>query len=106
MSRYMFIARYDSSGARGVVSKGGTARAAAVEQAASQLGGRMETFDFAFGEDDVYTLCELPDNKAAAAFALAVNSAGLAHVRTVVLLSAADVDAATEQDVHYVPPGG
>ena len=62
MSRYMFIARYDSAGVKGVVSKGGTARASVIKKVAADLGGRMETFDFAFGEDDVYTLCELPDN--------------------------------------------
>ena len=105
MSRYMFIARYDSAGVKGVVSKGGTARAAVIEKLAADLGGRMETFDFAFGEDDVYTLCELPDNRAAAAVALAVNSTGLAHVRTVVLMSPEDVDAATKQKVNYTPPG-
>ena len=105
MSRYMFIARYESAGARGIMAKGGSIRATVVEQAAAELGGRMETFDFAFGEDDVFTLCELPDNKAAAALALAVNAAGLAHVRTVVLMSPAEIDAATKQHVSYVPPG-
>lgn len=58
MSRYMFIARYESTGVKGVVSKGGTARASVIEKVAAGLGGHMETFDFAFGEDDVYTLCE------------------------------------------------
>jgi uncharacterized protein with GYD domain len=105
MSRYMFIARYDSAGIKGVMSKGGTARAAVIEKLAADLGGRMETFDFAFGEDDVYTLVELPDNKAAAAVALAVNATGLAHVRTVVLMSPEDVDAAIKQNVSYTPPG-
>jgi uncharacterized protein with GYD domain len=101
----MFIARYDSAGVKGVVSKGGSARAAVIEKLAADLGGRMESFDFAFGEDDVFTLVELPDNKAAAAVALAVNSTGLAHVRTVVLMSPEEVDAATRQDVSYTPPG-
>jgi uncharacterized protein with GYD domain len=105
MNRYMFIARYASTGAQGVVSKGGRARATAIEKAVADLGGHMETFDFAFGEDDVFTLCELPDNKAAAAIALAVNSAGLAHVRTVVLMSPEDIDAATKQSVTYAAPG-
>lgn len=36
---------------------------------------------------------------------MAVNSTGLAHVRTVVLMSPADIDAATQQDVSYTPPG-
>ena len=105
MSRYMFIARYDSAGVQGVVSKGGSARAAVIEQAAKAAGGQMLSFDFAFGEDDVYTLLELPDNKAAAALALAVNATGLTHVRTVVLISPADIDEATKQEVSYTPPG-
>jgi uncharacterized protein with GYD domain len=105
MARYLFIARYDSAGVRGVLSKGGSARAAVIEKAAAAAGGHMVTFDFAFGEDDVYTLCELPDNKAAAGIALAVNSTGLVQVRTVVLLSPEDVDAAAKQVVSYTPPG-
>ncbi len=76
-----------------------------IEKVAADAGGRMVTFDFAFGEDDVFTLCELPDNKAAASVALAVNSTGLAHVRTVVLISPEDVDAAGNQDVSYAAPG-
>ncbi len=105
MSRYLFIARYDSTGAQGVLAKGGRARASAIEKAVADLGGRMETFDFAFGKDDVYTLCELPDNQAAAAVALTVNSTGRAHVRTVVLMTPEDVDAATRQSVNYAAPG-
>ena len=105
MARYMYIARYDSTGIQGVLAKGGSARAAVIDKAAADAGGRMVTFDFAFGEDDVFTLCELPDNRAAAAIALAVNSAGLAHVRTVVLMTPEDVDAATRQSVTYSAPG-
>ena len=53
-----------------------------------------------------YTIVELPDNQAAAAVALAVNSTGLVSVRTVVLMTPAEVDAAAGQEVGYVPPGG
>src|SRR5680860_142813 len=54
MARYMFIARYASGGVKGVVTAGGSARRAAIQKMAEELGGRLETFDFAFGEDDVY----------------------------------------------------
>jgi uncharacterized protein with GYD domain len=105
MARYMFIARYASTGVKGVVSAGGSARRSAIERTAAGLGGRMETFDFAFGDDDVYTIVELPDNRAAAAVALAVNSTGHTSVRTVVLMAPEDVDAAATQTVNYTPPG-
>ena len=58
-----------------------------------------------FGDHDAYVLCELPDNRAAAAIALAVGAAGGATTRTVVLLTPADVDEATKQAVAYRPPG-
>jgi uncharacterized protein with GYD domain len=105
MARYMFIARYGSDGAKGVAKAGGSSRRSAIEKMTAGLGGRIETFDFAFGEDDVYTIAELPDNKAAAAVALAVNSSGLVSVRTVVLMTPEDVDAAASQTVNYIPPG-
>jgi len=72
---------------------------------AEGLGGHLESFDFAFGEDDVYTIVELPDNKTAAAVALAVNSTGHTGVRTVVLMTPEEVDAAATQTVNYTPPG-
>lgn len=105
MSRYMFIARYTSEGSKGVLKGGGTDRRTIIDKMASDLGGHLESFDFAFGEDDVFTTVELPDNKAAAAVALAVNSSGMTKVRTVVLLSPEEIDAAAQQSVNYRPPG-
>ena len=88
-----------------MVKAGGSARRAAIQKMAQYLGGRMETFDFAFGDDDVYTIVELPDNKAAAAVALAVNSTGHPSVRTVVLIAPEGVDVTVTQNVNHVPPG-
>jgi len=105
MSRYLFIARYATEGSKGVVKSGGTDRRTTIDKMASDLGGHLETFDFAFGEDDVYTTVELPDNKAAAAVALAVNASGAVHLRTVVLMSPEEIDAAVQQTVKYRPPG-
>ena len=55
---------------------------------------------------DVYTIVELPDHTAAAAVALAVNASGAVNLRTVVLLSPEEIDAAAQQTVGYTPPGG
>ena len=105
MPRYMFIANYSSGGAKGVLDKGGTARRTAIEKSVADLGGRLETFDFAFGGDDVYTIAELSDNMAAASLALTVNADGRASVRTVVLLTPEEVDAAAHRSVVYSGPG-
>jgi len=46
-----------------------------------------------------------PHNAAAAALALAVTAGGGAAVKTVVLLTPAEIDAATKAKVLYTPPG-
>ncbi|UGS34081.1 GYD domain-containing protein [Capillimicrobium parvum] len=105
MPKYLIEASYTLDGVKGVQSAGGTSRRDAVAKAAESAGGRLETFYFAFGDHDVYTIVDLPDNESAAAVALGVNAAGGATVRTVVLLTPEEVDAAAKRSVSYRPPG-
>ena len=77
MAKYL-IASYTNEGVKGVITKGGTARRDAVERMASDLGGRLESFYFAFGDGDAFATVELPDNVGAAAVALAVGASGMA----------------------------
>ena len=86
-------------------AKGGSARQAAAQAAAESVGGNVESFHFAFGGTDAYVIADLPDNISAAALALAVNAGGGATTNMVVLLTTAEVDAATEKQVGYRPPG-
>jgi uncharacterized protein with GYD domain len=106
MPKYMFQANYTAEGAKGIVKEGGTARRSAIEKAVAGLGGRLEAFYFGFGGTDVYTIVDIPDNVTAAALALAVGQSGKASTKTVVLLTAEDVDAAAKKNVAYRPPGG
>ena|SRR5438105_3867399 len=63
-------------------------RAQAVEVAIKKLGGTMERFWFSFGEYDILGVVEMPDNVAAAAFAMAVTAGGACKdVKTTPLLS-------------------
>ena len=105
MAKYLLEVNYTLDGVRGLLAQGGTARQAAAEAAAESIGGTVESFLFAFGGTDVYVIAEMPDNAAAAAMALAVSAGGGATVNTVVLLSAAEVDAAAGKQVGYRPPG-
>jgi uncharacterized protein with GYD domain len=105
MPRYMYIANYAPEGAKAVLSGGGSARVTAIEKMLSDVGGRLESLHFAFGGDDVYAIGELPDNKTAAAVALTINSSGLTNVRTVVLMTPEEVDAAGKVQVNYRAPG-
>ena len=105
MPMFLFEASYTLDGIKGVQSAGGSSRRDAVAQVAESVGGRLESFHFAFGERDAYVIVELPDNESAAAVALTVNAAGGATVKTVVLLTPDEVDAAAKQSVDYKPPG-
>jgi uncharacterized protein with GYD domain len=105
MPKYLFEASYPPQGIQGITSKGGTSRREAVAHMAEALGGKSESFYFAFGEVDSYVTVELPDNEAATACALAVNGSGGATVKTVPLLDPEEVDAAAKLSADYRPPG-
>lgn len=105
MPKYMIEASYSQEGVEGVKNKGGSSRRDAVAQMAESLGGKLESFHFAFGDSDAYVIVDLPDNEAAAAAALAVNTAGGARAKTTVLLTPDEVDAAAKLSAGYRPPG-
>jgi uncharacterized protein with GYD domain len=105
MPRYMIVASYTAEGEQGLLSKGGSARRASVTEMVGKLGGTVETFDFAFGKDDVFTVVDLPDNVTAAAIGLAVGASGLTTVRTIVLLTPEEIDAAAQMHADYHGPG-
>jgi uncharacterized protein with GYD domain len=106
MAKYLIKASYTADGLRGVMKAGGTSRVKAVAHAVEGLGGSLESFYFAFGDDDAYVIAEMPDNTAAMAMAAAVGASGaIADYETVVLLSPHDVDEAMNRAVDYAPPG-
>ena len=105
MPKYLFEATYTTEGVKGVASKGGSARRDAIEQLFQASGGQMEGFYFAFGDSDAYVFGDLPSNEAATSIALNVNQSGGAVVKTVVLLTPEEVDAAAQASVEYRPPG-
>jgi uncharacterized protein with GYD domain len=105
MPKYLIEGSYSAQGAEGVRTKGGSARRDAVAEMVSGMGGEVESFYFAFGASDVYVTVDVPDNEAAAAVALAVNATGGIAIKTVVLLTPEEVDAAAERSVNYRPPG-
>ena len=106
MAKYLFEARYTAEGTKGLVRDGGSGRRAAVEKACAAAGGRLESMYFAFGGVDAYVIADLPSNIAAASLALAVNQAGGASAKTVVLMTAEETDEAAKKAVAYRPPGG
>jgi uncharacterized protein with GYD domain len=106
MPKYLLQVSYTLDGVRGVLAKGGSARKSAAQAAAKSVGGKIDSFYFAFGGTDVFTVADLPDNEAAAALALTVSGGGGATVKTTVLLTPDEIDSAAGQTVKYTPPGG
>jgi uncharacterized protein with GYD domain len=105
MPKYLIKASVTPEGAQGMMKEGGTGRREAVEKLAESAGGSLEALYFAFGETDVYSIVDLPDNSAAAALALTVSSSGAIQTNTVVLMTPEEVDEATRKTVEYRPPG-
>ena len=105
MAKYLYEVSYTTDGIKGVLREGGSSRVATIKKAVEDRGGSLEAFYFAFGDDDVYVIVDLPGHVEASALSLAVAASGAAKIKTVVLLSAADIDAATKIDVGYRAPG-
>ena len=105
MARFMFKVCYTKEGMQGVVKEGAVGRRATIEKMAAEMGGSITSFDFAFGDTDVYVIAEMPDQVTAAAVATAVSASGAGSIETVVLLSADDVDRAIAKNVPYRAPG-
>jgi uncharacterized protein with GYD domain len=105
MAHYLFKASYTQEGLKGLLKEGGSGRTAAIEQLVSGMGGRVEAVYWTFGDEDIVIIAELPDNTTAAALATTVSASGSATVSTTVLLTAAEVDAASKKTVNYRQPG-
>lgn len=105
MAKYLITATYTADGAKGLVKDGGTKRRQAAEAAVKSVGGQMEAFYFAFGENDAVLIVDAPDNASVASASLAINSSGLVQTKTVVLLTPEEIDQATKKSATYQPPG-
>ncbi len=105
MPKYLAHASYTVEGLKGLLKDGGSKRREVVEQLTKGLGGTLEAFYYAFGDDNVFAIMDLPDNVSATAASLIINAAGAAKVKITVLLTPGEVDQATKTSVDYRPPG-
>lgn len=105
MPKYLFHGNFTAEAVKGLIREGGTARVKAVEKLAKSVGGKLESYHFAFGDTDYYIIVDLPDNNAAAAVSLTVGASGAIANNTTVLLTAAEVDEAVKKHPTYRPPG-
>ncbi len=105
MAKYLYHGSYTKKGLEGLLKEGGSKRREAAEQVFRSLGGKLEAYYFAFGDNDFYVVADLPDNVSSAAASMVVNVSGGITVNTVVLMTPEEVDAAVKKTVDFRPPG-
>ena len=105
MAKYLIIGSYTAEGAKGVLKEGGSGRREAARQVMESVGGKLEAIYWGFGADDFYVIAEAPSYAAAAAASLTVGASGSSRTRTVVLMTAEDLDAASHMSPTFRPPG-
>jgi uncharacterized protein with GYD domain len=105
MAKYMISGSYTVEGIKGVIKEGGTGRRKAVEDAVKAMGGRLEAFYFAFGENDVIGIADVPDNITAATFSMGVAATGTVRTKTTVLLTPEEVDQAAKKVMSFRAAG-
>ena len=90
MAHYLIQVSYNNQGISDLV-KNPQDRSTAIRSVIEGMGGRIESFYFAFGDYDAVVIAELPDNASAAAFAMAVGAGGaMRSYKTTVLIPTAE----------------
>jgi len=105
MPKFLIEATYNVEGAKGLIKDGGSKRREAAKAAIESVGGKMESFYFAFGGTDAFVILDAPDNMSAAAASAAINASGSVQSQTVVLLTPEEMDEAVKKNVRYRAPG-
>ncbi len=105
MGKYMFHTTYTGKGLVGLLKEGGSRRRQALTDTIEAMGGSVEGFYYAFGDTDLYVICDLPDDATATAVSLNIANAGALNIRATVLVTPETVDEAVKKKVPYRPPG-
>lgn len=105
MGKYMFHATYTGEGLVGLLNEGGSRRRAALTDTIEAMGGNVEGLYYAFGDTDLYVICDLPDDATATAVSLNIANAGALNIKATVLVTPETVDEAVKKTVPYRPPG-
>lgn len=101
MPKYLVQVNYVGEGIKGLLKEGGSSRHAVVEKLIKSLGGTMEAFYYAFGETDLFVIADVPDDASMAAIALTVAATGTIAIKTTVLLTPEEIDAAGKKSPLY-----
>ena len=105
MPKYLIQASYVGEGLKGLLKEGGSKRRETVKKTLEAMGGKLESFYYAFGDYDVLGVVDMPDNVSSVAFSLMINASGVVNAKTTVLLTPEELDKASKKTIDYRPPG-
>ena len=105
MPKYLVRGSLTTDGLKGTLKEGGTKRRDAIAELARSVGGQLEAFYYAFGDDDIYAIFDAPDNISAATASVTSAAAGAGRVTTVVLITPEEMDQIAQRHAEYRPPG-
>ena len=107
MPKYLVEGRYTSDGLTGLVREGALRRRRDIAKTIESAGGKLEVLYFAFGDADLYIICDVPDNISAAALSVVANQSGFVTSKIIVLMTADEMDQEIKKAMtkEYLPPG-
>jgi uncharacterized protein with GYD domain len=105
MPKYLFHGSYTEEGLKGLLKDGGTKRMEETKKAVESLGGKFESYYFAFGDNDFYLIADIPERVSAIAGSLLVNVSGAVKAKITVLITSEEVDQAIKKTMEWRPPG-
>ena len=105
MPKYMLQASYTAEGTKGLIRDGGVSRRKAAKELIESMGGTMESFYYALGEDDAFVIVDVPDQPSLVAAMLSIGASGLVTGKSTALFSAEEMDEATKKTPLYRGPG-
>ena len=99
MAKYLIEGAYTAAGLQGLAKESAKSREATVSKMIAAAGGKVEGLYWALGDSDVYLIAEMPDATTVAAVSMMVSASGAIRVKSVPLLTAAEVDQAIAKGV-------
>ncbi len=105
MAKYLIQVNYIGEGIKGLFQDGGTKRRDVVDKLFKSVGGKIESFYYAFGDTDLFIIGDFPDHASEAAIILTVTSTGTVTCKTTVLLTPEEMDEVSKKSPTYSPPG-
>src|SRR5437867_4612884 len=97
MAKYLIQANYVGEGIKGLLKEGGSSRRKVVDELMDSVGGKAESFYYAFGDTNAFVIVDVPDNVTAAAVALTVGASGAVTLKATVLMTGEEVDQDTKK---------